>query len=220
MTDYLVATLLIVGVTFSYITFVLVIPSFGKSLYRYRLWRLRDELMDEIIHDRLPDNMITRCVVSRIEVAIEGSNRHSFFSIVCNGMFPRKVGNISQLLMDDVNELQKLKRQQSPGVLAILAKYEDRLDSLSREWALLASPSGLSLIAPIMSIVLPIALIFALFKRLKMSLSPVSWETHTVTIIRTNVIENMMTHVPTPAKDDVPVGNNSSRRRHLASLAS
>jgi hypothetical protein len=67
-----------------------VVPSCATSRYRYRLWRQRDTLADEIRHSKFHNSEAAQKVLTLIDIAIEDAEDLSAFNFILFGWVFRK----------------------------------------------------------------------------------------------------------------------------------
>jgi hypothetical protein len=65
-----------------YLAIIEVVPSCGRSQLRYRLWGLRDDLVDAIRAGEFKDSELARELVSEIEVLIRGVHEVTIFRML------------------------------------------------------------------------------------------------------------------------------------------
>jgi len=69
------AITLAVSLVVAWIYTIVLVPRQVESLFRHRLWRIRDELQDHIFDERLPDVPVVRDLIDALERVIQHSNR-------------------------------------------------------------------------------------------------------------------------------------------------
>lgn len=62
------------------------VPDHVLSLFRYRLWRLRDHLQDCILDERLPDLPVVNDLLDTVESMIEHADRVTLSSFLAYGL--------------------------------------------------------------------------------------------------------------------------------------
>jgi len=77
LTAYVVAMAM-----FAWISLAKIVPDCATSQFRYRVWRLRDALVDDIRHDKYHDQERARKFVSLFERAIEHASELSLLNVI------------------------------------------------------------------------------------------------------------------------------------------
>ena len=102
-----------------WIIFVVFIPNCLCSLFRYRLWRLRDAVKDDILYGRLPDRPFIREFVSMLESYILVANKLTLVQLLLLPSNKQEAERRIKELMQSIHELSEEPRKR------ILAYQED-----------------------------------------------------------------------------------------------
>jgi hypothetical protein len=121
--------LLLVGLAW-YVLFVGT-PDVIRSMYRYRLWALRDEFVDAVIAGELPSDRRSREVLEILENSIRSARSFTIVKVLLSFWFARRAGFV------EAAEQELASRPPHPA-----DEYEERLMNISRRYLLLTSPSG------------------------------------------------------------------------------
>ncbi|HET8814110.1 MAG TPA: hypothetical protein VFM51_04065 [Solirubrobacterales bacterium] len=81
MTALLTLTLVALAL-FAWVSITKIVPSYATSRYRYRLWRLRDDLSDDIRHGKFDQEEGPRKVLALIDLAIEDADDLSALNMI------------------------------------------------------------------------------------------------------------------------------------------
>jgi hypothetical protein len=139
---------------FAWASVVRIVPFCAVSVFRYRLWRLRDQLVDEIRHGKFDDIEQPKVLVSLIEATIAGAKDLTALNLLLVRLAaPRGVSPPQLLNLDDLNPRDReLVEGHLHGLLRAMAIHTLR-----------GTPSGW-----ICSIVLlPLAVVITLVARLR-----------------------------------------------------
>lgn len=114
---------------------VFVVPQHVNSLFRYRLWRLRDDLEDHILDGRLPECPGVRDLLETLEAMIEHPEELTLSSIFAHRIFRKELRAAAR---DSVPDLSDLSAEQKSLYADVLHEsYESVLFK-----AIAASPAG------------------------------------------------------------------------------
>lgn len=128
-------TLILVALAlFSWVSITKIVPSYATSRYRYRLWRLRDDLSDDIRRGRFDQEDGPRKVLALIDLAIEDAEDLSALNMI---LFAWTVV-AGQEIPDDPLELGEL----SPQDDRLLMERLEAVDSALLAKTLFGSVSG------------------------------------------------------------------------------
>lgn len=84
----LMATILVLA---GWTIFVFEVPSYTSSMFRYRLWRVRDSIADDVIDGVLSDSKGSQLLISEIENVINQAADVSLFKILLLGKMPSNI---------------------------------------------------------------------------------------------------------------------------------
>lgn len=149
-----IAVIAIAG--FAWLCLTNVIPSCCTSLFRYRLWQLRDEVFDEIYVGTFDDSEQPERLVDLLEVAIAQSHEVTVFRLLLMRWSNR---NLPQASRSDVYPFESLTEHDKP----LMKQRLDRFESIIIRHVAFGSPSGWIAIA----ILAPMAGIAVIFDRLR-----------------------------------------------------
>lgn len=141
---------------FAWVCIVKIIPDCARSLFRYRLWRLRDELVDEIRagtfeNDEMP-KVLAAVVEGTITVAPEATLARMLMAAwTCRSM-----------QVPELFDFESLGR----GDRRLLEKRFSEYRQIAVRHILLGAPSGWILTALVGVLVVPVAALFALMMTL------------------------------------------------------
>lgn len=97
--------------------FLFFLPSCMKSFYRYRLWRLRDQLYDEILRGDLPDDDVALEILRHYEALILHADEVKLPQLVTAVVAARQSG-----LLEDADDAWEL------GMSLLHEKHRKRLE--------------------------------------------------------------------------------------------
>lgn len=89
MTALLTINLIVLALA-AWFSITKVVPACATSRYRYRLWRLRDALSDDIRHGKFHDEEAAKKVLLLIDLAIEDADDLSALNLTLFGMVMRR----------------------------------------------------------------------------------------------------------------------------------
>lgn len=113
LTSWLVlATLVWAGVIF-------LLPRTLRSLYRYRLWNIRDSVIDDILRNRISHSPIADDVVGMVEFAIESSRSLTCLKVILYEVPEHVQKGHAKFFRDEMDKLPKEEQ-------AILWEYVHR----------------------------------------------------------------------------------------------
>jgi hypothetical protein len=130
-----------------------IIPSCNLSVFRYRLWQLRDRVADDIRQGAFDDDACAEEFLCFVEGAIRGAPDFGTVKLLImlwatRGVPPPKPFDLEAL---------------SPADKALTERHLDELQMLGARHAILGSPSGWILIA----VGFPVALVASLIARIR-----------------------------------------------------
>lgn len=96
----LLAAIMIGWALFTWAALIKIIPSCATSRFRYLLWKMRDDLVDEIRHGQYENVDQARRLVTEIEVAITHATELSVANVVLVTRFFKNVEMPRNLLLD------------------------------------------------------------------------------------------------------------------------
>ena len=126
---------LLAGSTIVWGLAVFIVPQHVNSLFRYRLWKLRDNLQDHILEDRLPESPAVRDLMEGLEAMIQHSDQLTFSRFLVHRIFRKQLRAAmkdSSLDLCDLSDSQK--------ALFIYAVHESYESALFK--AIAGSPLG------------------------------------------------------------------------------
>jgi hypothetical protein len=89
---------------FAWASVVRIVPFCAVSLFRYRLWRIRDQLVDEVRHGKFDDIEQPKILVSLVEATIAGAKDLTALNMLLLRLAaPRDVSPPHPLNLDDLN---------------------------------------------------------------------------------------------------------------------
>jgi hypothetical protein len=133
---YVFLILNVVGITlFAWFGLIKIIPSCNLSIFRYRLWRLRDELADEVLDGSFQDAAQPRNLLQFLEGVIELAPELGALKLVAMRWSCRHV-RIPELF--DPETLDALH----PSDRAIIERRLNELQQIAVRHVLFGSPSG------------------------------------------------------------------------------
>ena len=97
------------------------IPANLTSLFRYRLWQLRDEIVDGIFNGRIEGTEAMVVLIRQIEEAIVTANRVTLFMVTFSPSLPKAVEEAGQEYRDEV--LSKLSEEQRTAYDEYFARF-------------------------------------------------------------------------------------------------
>lgn len=81
--------ILIPAMLFLWAGILFIVPSYMRSLFRYRLWEIRDRAVDDLRAGRLADCYTVREFISMVEFAIRYANRMTLLEVIVTPPLPR-----------------------------------------------------------------------------------------------------------------------------------
>lgn len=127
---------------FAWFSLVKVVPDCATSRFRYRLWQLRDELVDDVRHDEFSNGERARRFVSSFEWAIEQAADLSALNLILLHISRPHSDRADPLALDGLD----------PADAQRLGAYREKFEVAVATKALLGTPSGwiaLVLVVPI-----------------------------------------------------------------------
>ena len=114
---------------------VVIVPSCARSHTRYRLWRLRDNLFDEIRHEAFKDPAPAEALLSFVETSIVCLGELSLIKLVLLRLATLGVGPRPKSFWDLIGDA-------SPADKRLLEPHIDELMGAAVKHVFLGSPSG------------------------------------------------------------------------------
>lgn len=114
---------------------VLLVPRNLRSIFRYRLWRLRDEVVDDVLAGRMPHSPLIRSFIGGVEGIIEHASHVTLLRALCIPVSPALVRKHRGFVFTHFRELSKDER-------AKYKSYEKSMRSIVMRRLLLGSVSG------------------------------------------------------------------------------
>lgn len=125
--------LLSVGLTLGVLWFI---PSCMRSVFRYRLWRIRDALFDEVTAGTIPDETVIDELITRIEHLIRLSRHVTLYKFITTGI----------ITAWDLREHERYEdakaRTLPPECRQQIARYERQVGRAMATHLYFGSPSG------------------------------------------------------------------------------
>lgn len=154
--DWTVLAIAVLGTGSATFAFGVVIPRSIRSMFRYRLWQLRDGLVDDILENRISKSTAALRLLDRTEYLIACSSRLSLMTWVAIPKPPQEYRNRQQAKWE--SEFAKLS---SPDQTS-LRKYVDEVDSLLHLFLFYVSPVGWATALIVGTIALPFLVVVSL----------------------------------------------------------
>jgi AcrR family transcriptional regulator len=131
-----------------------IVPSCCTSLFRYRLWALRDDVVDEIYAGRYDDPSGARRFVEFLETAIEAASELSALKLTLVHWSARG------LTLHQASSLEELLgfAAMSQGDQDVVRPHVDRFQRATVRHALLGAPSGWMMLAAMFPLAVGLAL--------------------------------------------------------------
>lgn len=112
-------------ITLGWFSVVLLIPGYTESILRYRLWRVRDQVYDDIASGKLPDCRASRNLIDEVETLIRASHHMTLPRILLLWVAcPRQTNNVTQPSHDlYTNEQIEYAKQIHDGAYELCARH-------------------------------------------------------------------------------------------------
>jgi hypothetical protein len=144
---------LVATMVFAWLSLIKIIPACATSLCRNRLWRLRDDTIDDILHGRIANVEQARRLVHELHAAITVAPDLSLINVVALNRMARRI-DLSRTDHFELSELGRADRAR------LEPRYFEFRWSLVKN-ALFGSPSGWFVVA----LLVPMVVIATLYKR-------------------------------------------------------
>jgi hypothetical protein len=122
--EWLVFAAWVAGAVFGWLGLVFFVPSNLRSLFRYRLWRLRDQMVDQVILGKLPPIPFVENYIRMIEVVIMRTSQITLLhwawaptSSSAVERFESDLREAERILSDDQKRLLEQSRGQFQGII-------------------------------------------------------------------------------------------------------
>lgn len=129
MTEYLLVT---ASVLFAWIGLFVATPAALRSMSRHRFWRLRDEIVDAMLAEKLAQPEAAQLLVRRIEAVIRYADHLSPWNLVFLPPAPTHDAQAVQRRMEQFKEVER----------SLIQSYEHRFFKLVAIHLVTCSPSG------------------------------------------------------------------------------
>jgi hypothetical protein len=150
-----VITLTAAGIAlFAWVSVFKIVPACSASFLRYRLWRLRDKLVDEIRHGRFRDQRQPKRLVSLVETAIEDAADLTALNLF---LLRVSVGRVPPPRLLDLEEVH-------PADQALIEAHVEELARAAISHTLRGTPSGWLVATLLLPPFLLVALVSRLFR--------------------------------------------------------
>jgi hypothetical protein len=118
------AALLTVALTvnffFAYISIIYIVPSSERSRFRYRLWKLRDRVVDEIYDGRFENVEQPQRLVALIEIAIYSADEISWLKVMAARLMKKPPPGRPMKLLVDLQAVSERDRELLEARLNVL----------------------------------------------------------------------------------------------------
>lgn len=111
------------------------IPATFLSLYRYKLWDIRDSIASDLRLNKLPETRVTRDLLESTEDLLLDAEEVSFLNVITWGLF-------SEIASLEEHELQAEIDALSGDMRKRYETYEDRIARATALRLLIGTPSG------------------------------------------------------------------------------
>ena len=145
---------IIVLALLAWLSLVWIVPSCATSRFRYRAWRIRDEVVDELRAGRYEERDEPEAFVQTVETAIEEAAVLSFLKVSMFGIATRKLEFKPPFRLDGLSE----------NDATLLRAHITRMDEAAIDKALFGSPSGWIAVVLVLPLLLVSATLRALFR--------------------------------------------------------
>jgi hypothetical protein len=138
-----------------------IVPQCLRSLFRYKLWAIRDEIFDAVMSGDLPNERIIRTFQRGVECMIRGSESITFTDFLFGTKAPQEwIKKTIKRTQDEIEALPDLARER-------FKEIEDSLDKAVTVHLLFGSPSGWIFTAIATIVILALAVPVGLYELIK-----------------------------------------------------
>lgn len=152
-------SLAVASASIAWILVVVALPRYFRSAFRYRLWRLRDDLVDDVLSGNLPDVSSVREMRKRVEVGIRYADDLTLATVLVSAWATHASG-FTVRQERKIREQEARRREElTAKELVLVDQYESRLTKASVVHVLTGSPSGwigvllAALLSPLVAVV-------------------------------------------------------------------
>jgi hypothetical protein len=190
-------TIAVVG--WAWISFWFIIPACTASQLRYRMWRIRDDIKDALLDQRLTDGPLVQRLLRGVEGGIRVAPRLRFSSFAVY-LLLRDRSDVDKRHASDLRLLESLPSEEKQ----LLLGYMDSFNRACTRRVLLGTPSGWILGVPTFGLV---AFLRVLSARIRRSLDDHRTPKPTsVSSDETERRETLLEDVKEEASREMPVG--------------
>ncbi len=147
--------LLVLLVTTLWAIFVIQVPRTLRSLFRYRLWAIRDAVVDDVLRGSLPKSPLVRDDIRQIESIIANSEAVTFLQFLFLPRLPKKYVEARKALRAE--EFKKLTEKQQ----GVLSGYTDALRSSVLKHLFFGSFAGCTVLGLVAAVAFVVAIVAA-----------------------------------------------------------
>jgi hypothetical protein len=161
--------------------FFMVIPRSNRSLFRYDLWKLRDDVVDDVLAGRLPDSRLTQEFIASVETTICAAPSLSLVKWILLPTMPKPLAALRR------ESVQKERARLTPDQLRLFDEYQTKFRDTFTHHMICASASGWLAFLFVVAVLLLVGIVKMLHHG---ATSPARYARHVLKSIRDQKIAN------------------------------